>query len=555
MMKNLYSLLYSLSFLALILFGGCGKNKEQADFIITNATVYTVDSAFNTRGAFAVKDGKFIKTGSTAEVFEAFESDSVVDLKGAAVYPGFIDAHAHFFRYGVGLTHANLTGTRSFDEILERLLEHRRKFPETNWVIGRGWDQNDWENKAFPTKEQLDKLYPETPVMLTRVDGHAALVNQKALDLAGIDANTQILGGKVVLANGKPTGVLVDNAIDQVNEIIPEPNRAEQISALLNAQKNCFSVGLTTVDDAGLEKTTIDLIDSLQKNGEMRMRVYAMLNPSQSNKAYFFANGPYKTDFLTVTSFKIYGDGALGSRGASLLEPYHDDHDNYGFLLNTPEAYRDLAEEILESGFQMNTHCIGDSANRTMLNIYSRMLERNNDRRWRIEHAQVVHPEDLNIFGEYNIIPSVQPTHATSDMYWAGDRLGEERVKTAYTYQDLLETAGLLAIGSDFPVEDINPLYGFYAAVVRQDAEGYPKGGFQPENKISRQDALRGMTIWAAFANFEEKEKGSIEAGKVADFVVLEQDIMKAKEEELPNIKVSYTVIGGQKVYDKQDSN
>jgi predicted amidohydrolase YtcJ len=543
-----------LSLLVGSLLAGCGSTKEKADYIITNAKVYTVDSLFSVADAFAVKDGKFVQVGQTDAVLEAYESDSLVDLKGAAVYPGLIDAHAHFYRYGLGLVEADLTGTGSFEEVLQRLEAHREKYPDNPWVIGRGWDQNDWETKEFPTKTEIDARYPNTPVLLTRVDGHAALVNQAALELAGINARTSILGGRVELENGKPTGLLVDNAIDMVSEKIPAPGRKQQIEALLNAQENCFAVGLTSVDDAGLEKETIDLMDSLHEAGSLKMRVYAMLNPSQANKDYYFEHGPYTTDHLTVTSFKIYGDGALGSRGASLLEPYHDDHGNHGFLLNTPEAYADLAKEISEHDFQMNTHCIGDSANRTLLNIYSKLLEPDNDRRWRIEHAQVVAPADLEVFGTHNIIPSVQPTHATSDMYWAGDRLGEERVKTAYTYQELLETAGLLAIGSDFPVEDINPLYGFHSAVARQDAENFPEGGFQPENKISREDALRGMTIWAAYSNFEEDKKGSIEAGKLADFVVLEQDIMEAPEKDLRDIEVLRTVVGGESVYNKNSS-
>ncbi|WP_017730801.1 amidohydrolase [Nafulsella turpanensis] len=553
MKRNVLSGLLAGTLLGSSILSGCGSDKETVDYIITNAKIYTVDSLFSRAEALAVKDGRFVEVGQANTLLELYETDSLVDLEGAAVYPGLIDAHAHFYRYGLGLTEADLTGTTSFAEVLERLKAHREEYPESPWIIGRGWDQNDWDNKAFPTRKELDELYPETPVLLTRVDGHAALVNQRALELAGIDAGTSILGGKVIVEAGKPTGVLVDNAIDLVSHHIPEPNRKQQIQTLLQAQENTFAVGLTTVDDAGLEKATVDLIDSLQKAGALKMRVYAMLNPSETNKAYYFENGPYVTDHLSVTSFKVYGDGALGSRGANLLEPYHDDPKNYGFLLRTPEAYAALAEEIHANDFQMNTHAIGDSANRTLLNIYSKVLEKDNDRRWRIEHAQVVAPVDLDIFGEYNIIPSVQPTHATSDMYWAADRLGDERVKTAYTYQDLLEATGMLALGSDFPVEHINPLYGFHSAVARKDAEGFPEGGFQPENKISREDALRGMTIWAAYSNFEEDIKGSIEAGKLADFVVLEKDIMEAPEEELRDIKVRFTVIGGEKVFAAPD--
>jgi predicted amidohydrolase YtcJ len=353
----------------------------------------------------------------------------------------------------------------------------------------------------------------------------------------------------IELKNGRPTGILIDNAADLVSGVIPQPGRNELTQALQQAEKNCFAVGLTTVDDAGLGKSEVDLIDSLQQNKGLRMRVYVMLNPSRENQDHYFKNGPYKTEHLNVRSFKIYADGALGSRGACLLHDYHDRPGNRGFLLQTPQELKNMAVALYQHDFQMNTHCIGDSANRLLLDFYSELLKGKNDRRWRIEHAQVVSESDVQKFGSYSVIPSVQPTHATSDMYWAGERLGDTRVKTAYAYQDLLKQNGLIALGSDFPVEAIQPLYGFHAAVARQDAENFPEGGFQPENAMSREQALRGMTIWAAYSNFEEQEKGSIEKGKLADFVILEEDIMKADVRLVRNIQIDRTFVSGQLVF------
>ncbi|KEO74842.1 amidohydrolase [Anditalea andensis] len=527
----------------------CGEQKESVDLIVHGGIIYTVDENFSQAEAFAVKDGRFVAVGSSSDILSHYISDDMLDLQGQVVYPGFIDAHAHFYRYGTSLIIANLTGSDSFDELIKRVTVHRDSHQDQEWILGRGWDQNLWEVKEFPTKDRLDELYPDTPVLLTRVDGHAALANQKALDIGGVTAGTNILGGKVLLQNGRPTGVLIDNAIGLVSTHVPNATLQESMDALKAAQENCFKVGLTSVVDAGLDRETIELMQQMHVNQTLKMRIYAMINPTEDNRKYYFEKGPYQDDFLTVKSFKIYGDGALGSRGASLLEPYHDDHQEMGFLLNTPVEFEKLAYEMFENGFQMNTHCIGDSANRTLLNIYAHVLKGENDRRWRIEHAQIVSREDINKFSKYNIIPSVQPTHATSDMYWAEDRLGADRIKTAYTYKDLLEQNGLIALGSDFPVEDINPLYGFHSAVARRDDNNWPSEGFQMENKISRKDALKGMTIWAAYANFEEDLKGSIENGKLADFVIMEEDLMKEAEENLRHLKVLGTYIGGEKVY------
>lgn len=526
------------------------SNMKSSDLIVKNARIYTVNDSFSMAEAMAIKDGKIQAVGTTGEITGTYRADQIWDLDGKPVYPGFIDAHCHYLSYGTGLLRrADLVGTKSYDEVIEKVKAQHEKFPSAFWIEGRGWDQNDWEVEEFPSKTKLDAAFPENPVFLTRIDGHAALVNSKALQLAGINANTKVEGGDIILKNGEPTGVLIDNAIELVSNIIPKPDDKALSDALLAAQENCFAVGLTGVQDAGLPTHDVEVIDSLQQAGKLLMPMYVMLTPTPENLEKYVNNGPYKSGRLDVRSIKLYADGALGSRGAKLLKDYSDDPGNNGLLLTPPDSIREICTIALKNGYQVNTHAIGDSANRMMLHIYGEFLKGHNDKRWRIEHAQVIAPEDFKLFGKYNIIPSTQPTHATSDMYWAEDRLGPQRIKGAYAYRELLQQNGWMPLGTDFPIEDINPMYTFYAAVERKDLEGWPKDGFQPENAISREEALRGMTIWASKAAFQENEKGSLEPGKYADFVVLEKDIMKIPGNELPKVKVLKTVIRGEKVF------
>lgn len=536
----------------IILLAAC-KGKTAADTLFVNGTVYTVDSAFSKTEAVAVKEGKIIATGTTAELQQKFDAKETVDLQGKFMYPGFIDAHAHFYRYGLGLQTADLTGTTSWNDILQRLSEFSKGLAPAkgDWIIGRGWDQNDWAVKEFPTNEQLNKLFPDNPVILTRVDGHAAVVNDLALQQAGITAQTKLTGGDVFLVNGKPTGVLIDNAIDLVSTKIPAANEKQIKDALMAAQKNCFAAGLTTIVDCGIDYDDVLQIEKANASGDLKMRLYVMLSDAKKNYEAIFKRGKIKTDRLNVRSFKVYGDGALGSRGACLLEPYTDKAHHYGFLLSNPEHFDSVAAVLYNNQFQMCTHAIGDSGNRTILHIYGKYLKETNDLRWRIEHAQVVNENDFALFGKYSIVPSVQPTHATSDMYWAEERLGPKRVKGAYAFNDLLKQNGWIPLGTDFPVEDIDPLKTFYAAVFRKDAKGWPEQGYQTENALTREATLRGMTIWAARSNFEENEKGSIEKGKFADFVVLDTDLMTASFEQVLKTTVLKTICGGETVFSK----
>jgi len=391
-------------------------------------------------------------------------------------------------------------------------------------------------------------------VLLGRIDGHAAIANQAALDAAGIKAGQTLTGGEIEVKKGRLTGILVDNAVRLVQEKVPPHSAAFLQKALQSGAANCFAAGLTTVADCGLMKDEVLLIDSLQQQQQLKMRIYALLSDSSVNYDYYLPKGPYRTDRLHVGGFKCYADGALGSRGACLLQDYTDRPGWKGFLLRDSSYFAARAAQLINTKFQLCTHAIGDSSNREILRIYASVLKGKNDRRWRIEHAQVVNPADMNLFGEYNIIPSVQPTHATSDMYWAGARLGTDRIKHAYPYQELLKQNGWLPLGTDFPVEDISPLKTFLAAVARTDTSGYPAGGFQPENALSRKEALQGMTIWAARGCLEEKSRGSLEPGKLADLVILDQDLLQVPMQELMRTRVLATYSGGEQVYQAADT-
>lgn len=543
--RNIFALFFTFSILS------CTMQKEQSDLIIHNAQVYTVDDNFTIHQAFVVKDGRFLAVGSTEKILAKYQSEKVLDLKGLPVYPGFYDAHCHFLGYGENLIkRADLVGTTSFEEVVERLKKHHEAF-SSEWVEGRGWDQNDWEDQSFPTKDLLDQAFPNHPVYLIRIDGHAAVVNSEALKRAGITKDTQVQGGEILLEGNEPTGVLIDNAMDLVSGIIPDPDEEFNRKALLSAQEKCFAVGLTSVADAGLSKDEVVLIDGMQQQGELKMRIYAMLSPTEENFKHFIVNGPYQTDHLTVRSVKLYADGALGSRGAKMIEPYSDDPANTGLFMHPATYYMDWCNKAFDNGYQVNTHAIGDGGNRFVLETYAEFLQGQNDLRWRVEHAQIVHPDDFSKFREYSVVPSVQPTHATSDMYWAEIRVGPERIKGGYAFHQLMEANGWIPLGTDFPVEDIEPMNTFYAAVARKDHKGWPGEGYQTENALSRQETLKGMTIWAAMGAFEEKQKGSIENGKVADFVILDRDIMEIPIDEVLKAKVVSTWMDGEVVFER----
>ena len=532
---------------------GCSAivySQTKVDLIVHHAVIYMVDSTFAKAEAMAVNDGKIVAIGSNKDILSKY-SGVKTDAGGKAIYPGFIDAHAHFVGYAQSLFSVDLFGAKSTKEMVSRVQQFTTSHPNIKWISGRGWDQNKFPDKTFPDNEELNRLYLNTPVLLSRIDGHAALANAKALELAGIQPAQTISGGEIETKNGKLSGILVDNAVDLVSSKVPQPSAEEYTTMLLAAQQNCFAQGLTTITDCGLMYNAVDGIDALQKSGKLLMRMYVMLSDDTANYNRYLKRGPLKTDKLYVKGFKVYADGALGSRGACLLQPYNDKKDWYGFLLSPQSHFDSVAAMLINTDFQMCTHAIGDSANRVMLSIYRKYLKGHNDKRWRIEHAQIINASDFHLFGDVSVIPSVQPTHATSDMYWAKDRLGEDRLQGGYAYQQLLQQNGWLPLGTDFPVEDISPFKTFLAAVFREDASGYPSGGFQKENALTKEQAICGMTIWAAKADFLENEVGSLEVGKKADFIILNQDLMKMDAKDVLKTKVIATYLGGEKVYGK----
>ncbi len=535
--------------LSLFLFFACKDPKQSADILLKNATIYTVDNNVTNATAFVITDGKFVAIGDSLTLQKKYAPTKTIDAQGKIVLPGLIDAHCHFYRLGLQQQKVDLTGTKSYQEVLQRIMDfqQQKKLP---FITGRGWDQNDWEIKKFPTKEKLDSLFPDTPVVVERIDGHAYLVNQKALDLANITTDTKVSGGAISQKDGQLTGILIDNPMTLIDQIIPKPNRKQQIEALKDAEKINLSYGLTTVDDAGLSPATITLIDSLQKAGDLKIRMYAMVSNEPAYVEEYLKKGMYKSDLLNVRSFKVYADGALGSRGAVLKQPYSDHENHFGAMVIDTTAFRKLAKRIANSPFQMNTHAIGDSANAVVIKTYYKNLKGQTDRRWRVEHAQVIAPEEMELLDD-NLIMSVQPTHGTSDMYWAKDRIGTHRMPGAYAYKKLLNKTGMLALGTDYPVEHVSPFYTFYAAVARKDLQQFPANGFQKEDALTREETLKGMTIWAAYSNFEEQEKGSITVGKFADFVILEEDPMQIPEARIPHVKVLATYIGGEKVFER----
>lgn len=526
-------------------------SRSPVDLIVVNARIYTMDEAFSLAESFSVNDGKIVAAGTTREITSRFTSNQVIDLKGSYVYPGFNDAHAHFFGYGMNLLQkANLAGTNNQEEIYEILVKFHSQFGG-EWLLGRGWDQNNWPGQSFPDKSRLDELFPDVAVFLIRVDGHAAWCNTKALQLAGINTDTTVNGGEIMIKDGKPTGILIDNAMELVSSRIPEPGPEMKAMALRAAQENCFAAGLTSVTDCGVSKEVVLLMDSLHHSGELKMRINAMLDPTEENFTHFVRKGRYQTDRLMVNTIKIYADGALGSRGALLLKPYSDDNGNSGLQMAGQRFYDDICQLAYEHDYQVATHCIGDSANRMILNTYGKYLKGRNDRRWRIEHAQIIHPDDFELFTRFSVVPSIQATHATSDMDWAVSRVGDLRIKGAYAYRQLLGQLGWLPNGTDFPVEEIYPLYTYFSSVFRTHHNGTPSGGFQMENALTREQALKSMTLWPAMASFEESVKGSLEPGKWADFVVLDTDLISAGPREILGTGIQSTWIAGEKVFEQ----
>jgi predicted amidohydrolase YtcJ len=529
-----------------------------ADLIVTNARIYTSDDTRPVVEAVAVAGGKVLFAGNAAGAMALKGAATrVLDLGGRTVIPGMIDAHGHVAGLGDALHIVDLTGTTTYDEVVARVAERAKKTPKGQWVLGRGWDQNDWGDTRFPTHDKMTAAVPDHPVYIVRVDGHAGLANLKALQAAGVTAATQDPSGGHIERNadGSPSGVFVDNAQGLVRRAIPRQTRDDVKLAITDAVREAQRWGLSGVHDAGASATALDVYEELAKSGQMKFRLYAMISDDAPTVDAWFKRGPLTDAYagsLWVRSIKLYSDGALGSRGAALLEPYSDDAKNIGLLVSAPAHIQDVATRALKAGFQINTHAIGDRGNRLVLDAYEAALKAvpTADHRFRVEHAQILNFDDVPRFARLGVIPSMQASHQTSDMYWAGARLGAQRLLGAYAWRSLLNTGVVVPNGSDFPVEQVNPLISFHSAVSRQDARDWPPGGWYPAERMTREEALKSITIWAAYAGFQEKVLGSLTPGKYADFVVLDQDIMRVPPELLLNTKVLQTWVGGTKVYE-----
>jgi predicted amidohydrolase YtcJ len=502
--------------------------------------------------AIYVEDGVIREVGPRAEMLRAHPTTNTLAIIDGTILPGLTDAHGHLYGLGLSLSTVSLVNTKSFDEVLARVKERTATTPGGQWITGRGWDQNDWPVKEFPTAAMLDAAVSDHPVFLRRIDGHAAVVNTAALRAAGVTAATQDPeGGRIVRdASGNPTGTFIDAAMDLVENHIPDPTPAQRKAAVLAAAQNIAAHGLTEMHDAGIDAATIAAVKELIDEKRFPIRVYAMLGDNDALLRTWFAQGPLNEygGRLTVRSVKLYADGALGSRGAALLEPYSDDPGNVGLMIAKPEHIEDVARRGRAAGFQVNTHAIGDRGVRNVIESYTKAGIAANDR-FRVEHLQVIAPDDVARLTSHGIIASMQPTHATSDMYWAEARLGPQRVQGAYAWRTVLNAGGRLALGSDFPVEEVNPFFGIYAAVTRQDQEGKPAGGWYPNQRLTLAEAVRGFTLDAAYAAFEEKSRGTIEPGKLADFTIVDGDFYAMPPAELYKAKVRYTVVGGEVVY------
>jgi hypothetical protein len=533
------------------------SGKPAADLIVTGAKIHTVDAAFADAQAFSVRDGRFTYVGSVAGAMALRgPNTAVLDLSGSTVLPGLIDAHIHLTSVGMDLSQVDVFKLHSYEEVVARTVAFARTSPDA-WILGDGWDQNLWPGKTFPTHEALSAALPDRPVALSRVDGHAVLANAKAMRIAGIDKSTHDpAGGRIVRgANGEPTGVFLDAAQGLIYDKVPEPTHDQLVRATRSAIAECNRWGLTTVAEPGTNDVHLAAHRALLEAGEYSIRNYAMLSDNAELIAEHLRSGPIDAAYdgrLWVRAIKMFADGALGSRGAALLAPYSDDPGNVGLVVTPGSHMQEVAEKALRAGFQVCVHAIGDRGNRTVLDAYEGALRAvpASDPRFRIEHAQVIALDDIPRFAKLGIIPSMQSTHQISDMAWAQARLGPDRIQGAYAWRRLLDTGVIIPNGTDAPVEAVSTLRTFHAAVTRQNESNLPAGGWYPDQRMTRDEALKSMTIWAAHANFQEKILGSITPGKYADFVVMDRDWMTAPPEEIMATRIQGTYLSGKRVYD-----
>jgi len=542
----MYKFLFFLS--VFLLSTACMKGKK-VDLIVHNARIHVMDDMNTIDQAMAIKDGKIVEVGPERQILNKYRADEEVDCKGKDVYPGFTDAHGHLFSYAKQKLGINLTGVKSWGTLLV-LVEKHQESRNAKFVIGSGWDQSLWTSDVMPTNTDLNQLFPNIPVALYRVDGHAVLVNDFLLKKAGINQTTKVQGGQILLENGVCTGLLVDKAMDLVKSHLPDYKEVDYQKTILEIQEELFQYGITGVHEAGITQRERVILERMVRANQLKLNVYAMLLANEENFLFAQKKGVYEYKNLSIRSFKMFADGALGSRGALLKQSYADHAEDHGLLLTPTDEIAEWVRKAIKVGYQLNTHAIGDSANSLVLKAYKAAYDANKDHRWRIEHAQVVDPLDFHYFGDYAIFPSVQPTHATTDQRWALQRLGQGRMKGAYSYFSLYEQFGMIALGTDFPVEGTNPFMTLRAAVLRQNAEGYPEAGFRKEDALPLDIALKGMTLWPQYASFSEQRRGSLKKGMEATFMILLKPLMESNI-AIDNYAIK-TIVKGKLVYDSE---
>jgi predicted amidohydrolase YtcJ len=558
MKRRLLQLLSAVALITVVLLLLLPLRRQHVDSLYLNGDIYTLTDRQPRAEAIAVSGDRIAAVGSTVDLERHFKADTVIDLHRKPIYPGFIDAHLHLEGIGIALSNLDASG-KSLEQIQELVREQLAHKTAGQWIRGRGWDQNLWPRKSFPNHHDLDIVTPDCPVYLLRVDGHAVWVNKVVLDLAGITSGTpDPPGGRILRdARGQPTGVFLDTAIDLLASLLPEPTEAEHLAAIRKASEECIAEGITEVHDMGADLLRIGLYKKLAAEGMLPLRLYVALEGTdQKAVETYITSGPeigLYQGHLTVRAIKLYADGALGSRGAALIEPYSDDPKNRGLTVTTSDELEFASARCVEKGFQLCVHAIGDRANSIVLSAFEKTFNslkvQGLDKRFRVEHAQVLAPTEIGRFAAIGVIPSMQPVHCTSDMPWAVDRLGSTRIGGAYAWKSLIKAGSMIAGGSDAPVEEPNVIRGFYAAITRERPDGTPAGGWNPPERMSRDEALRSFTIWPAYAAFQEREKGSIEPGKWADFTILSDDIMTIDVRKILDVVVEETVVGGRIVY------
>jgi predicted amidohydrolase YtcJ len=556
MSKRSFFVLSAIIFL-IAMYGLFRSYRSHADLLLVNGMIHRGNG--RTSGSIAIQEGRIADIGSNLGIRLKFSADSVVDLGGKPVFPGFTDSHIHVEGFGASLMNLNLTGARSIEQICILVKSEAAKKLPGQWVRGRGWDQNLWSTKEFPTHSELDLVSGDVPVYLVRIDGHAVWVNRRVLAMAGITRLTpDPAGGKILRdASGEPTGVFVDNAIESLASVLPPPSDADRVEAVRTSLAALAAKGITEAQDMGVDLRGVGIYKDLASKGRLPIRVYVVLDgQDRPTIEHYLSSGReigLYNGMLTVRAIKLYADGALGSRGAALVLPYADDPGNRGLTVTELSELRDATAKATAGGFQLCTHAIGDRGNTIVLNAYEEISNRLNiknlDLRFRVEHAQVLLPSDVGRFHIIGVIASMQPSHCTSDMSWAEARLGPQRVRFAYAWRALLDSGAVVASGSDAPVEDPNPLKGFYAAITRETESGMPPGGWHPEQRMTREEALVSYTRSGAFAAFQERDKGTIDSGKWADLVVLSEDIMTMDERKIPSVEVELTMVGGKIIF------